>query len=155
MNGIEERKITSLRQVPVGSSVEGLVVGEHGIIAIAEVEREGIGGISKRRWQFQCPHCERSFEAIAANVVSGNTKSCGCLITKRPTNTCTDHAQKSYLRLLHLGLVYSDDLCEEWLDQDQFISDVISEAGNRQSSDQVLSKLQKQDIYTSGNICWR
>lgn len=37
---------------------------------------------SHRRYQFECGHCGKLFEALFNNVQKGNTKSCGCQRSK-------------------------------------------------------------------------
>lgn len=48
----------------------------NGILLLREAEKTN--GNPHRRGEFQCPHCQNIFIIWFQNVLSGNTKSCGC-----------------------------------------------------------------------------
>ena len=52
----------------------------NGIKFIREIEPYiELNGSRKRRGVFECPYCGAEFTSVLTNIVSGNTKSCGCI----------------------------------------------------------------------------
>ena len=148
----EPRVLDSLVNHKHGTAVAGMVIGPNKLAIICEEERREIAGIKRRFFRVQCQSCPNEFVAQASNLQLGLSKSCGCLRGRPLPASQRPHADKNYLRLTHLGLVYQGqeivDDCED------FVKQVISDIGQRQHSDQVLVRLNQTEGWFTGNIAW-
>ena len=153
MNDMMERqKVNSLCEFPHGANMEGMVIGPENLVIIAEADKRNISGIDRRFFRVQCNHCENEFEAQASNLQLGLTKSCGCLRGRPLPAEQRPHSDKNYLRSLHLGLTYQNEQLP--IDCDDFTSEVISDIGPRDHSDQILVRLNEAEAWHAGNLAW-
>lgn len=112
---------------------------------------------------FRC-FCGNIFEAKLANVKSGNTKSCGChrsgrlykhghsMNTSKTYTTwagtkafCTNKNNPKYHEFAERGI----KLCEEWLDFENFLSDMGEKPPGFR-----LNRLNKDRGFEPGNCEW-
>lgn len=68
----------------------------NGILLLAEAPKTH--GNPHRKGVFQCPYCSNTFTIWFNNVVTGNTKSCGCQQYKEPTFFKHGHNRRADLR---------------------------------------------------------
>ena len=112
----------------------------------------------KTVWLFSCECGERKSLATA-NVVSGKTKSCGCLklsqgLAKIPEYNvwhgmvyrCTNEKSQAWARYGGRGI----GVCDRWLSYDNFISDM----GFRPSGKHQLDRVDNNKGYAPDNCRW-
>lgn len=151
-NNNEPQVLDSLVRFKHGTDVSGMVIGERKLVIINEEERREVAGIKRRFFRVQCQDCPNEFVAQASNLQLGLSKSCGCLRGRPLPAEQRPHSDKSYLRLMHLGLTYQNEQLP--IDCDAFANEVIANIGNREHSGQTLVKLDQSQGWVAGNLAW-
>lgn len=143
----------------------GLTEGEiitDTIIYIEDVEKTD----RKRRCKFKCI-CGNFFEAEMANIITKNTKSCGCLRQKPKSHghrlghnqsseytawcnmkeRCTNTLSAVYFNYGGRGIT----ICDEWVNNfEKFYADM----GNKPFKDYSLDRINVNDNYCKDNCRW-
>lgn len=122
--------------------------------AVRQVDNLG----SKVAWEFLCD-CGNLKSAISSNVVSGKTKSCGCLRVKHGNSSrpewhvwysmidrCTNPKHAFWDRYGGRGI----SVCFDWLEFECFISDM----GERPSISHQLDRIDNDQGYNKYNCRW-
>lgn len=122
-----------------------------------------INGHSRRFWLCSCD-CGASVESISTNLMSGNTRSCGCLktdllSTHRKSSTpeyrvwagmvqrCTNPRSDRYGDYGGRGIT----VCEQWLSSfETFLSDM----GIRPGPDYSIDRINNESSYSKSNCKW-
>ncbi len=113
---------------------------------------------------FECPYCEKEFEAQVSDIKNGGTKSCGCLIGRAGThlfykhrfyttwknmrNRCINPKDKAYKDYGGRGIT----VCEEWLDITNFIA--WCEATHPNISGVSVDRINNDKGYSPENCRW-
>lgn len=137
---------------------------KYGKLTVVEFSHQNKAGNAV--WKCVCD-CGNTASVAAGNLRRGNTKSCGCL----PSEIHTKHGRSNdYIFKLWVHIM---DRClnpkspfyhryggrgirihEPWKDSSRFISDVISEIGERPEGCHSLDRKENDIGYFPGNIRW-
>lgn len=93
--GCKIRKASERRQKYTSESLVGTVTSGGKILQILK----GTSGTTF--WKLECPFCKSEYIARAANIIAGNTRSCGCLgmsLGERLVEECLKEMQIRYKR---------------------------------------------------------
>lgn len=114
--------------------------------------------------------CGRDHDARADSILTGKTRSCGCLLSESATARATIHgmsysteykiyrsmitrcyyeSHKSYHRYGGRGI----RVCDRWLGEDGFIN-FFQDMGFRPSNDYTLERIDNDGNYEPGNVKW-
>lgn len=117
------------------------------------------------RWLFLCD-CGTQFSAVPSRVLSGHTKSCGCLkATRTMTHGCNGDEfyptwwgmmRRCYNKSAHNFQRYGGrgiDVCAEWHDPKVFIAWARKTAGHKQKG-LTLDRKNNSLGYSPENCCW-
>jgi hypothetical protein len=126
----------------------------------------GANAHQKKLWRLRC-ECGAETTAVAAQVRSGRTKSCGCLKAFRRSQgnpkhggrhhplyatwcnmkaRCDNPASSSYHNYGGRGITY----CARWADFPSFLADV----GEKPFAEASLDRINNDGNYEPGNVRW-
>ncbi|MEY4720087.1 MAG: hypothetical protein RL563_2705 [Pseudomonadota bacterium] len=126
---------------------------------LVALERGGTNALKKILWRCRCD-CGNEVNVVASALVTGNTKSCGCVIpnlkhgasNKSSYNTwrammrrCYNSEDKDFKRYGAVGVT----VCSEWHDYTKFAADMGEPVGT-----QTLDRISPEGNYTKDNCRW-
>lgn len=124
-------------------------------------------GTTNKRYTFSCLcSCGKIITCIGGNLVSGNTKSCGCLRVglphkKKYNKLCANNPTHTSWRSMIARTTNKNDflhksyrdrgivVCKEWLDYNNFVRDM----GERPSNTSI-DRINNNDGYYKDNCRW-
>lgn len=132
------------------------------LVAIRLGEHIYVSGHKRRMWECLCD-CGNTVTVISLNLMSGASKSCGCLRIDRITNhgktsspeykswssmiqRCTNPANARYEGYGARGI----KICDQWMSFENFYADM----GDRPSINHSLDRINNDGNYDPGNCRW-
>lgn len=138
----------------------GKVFSRLSVIEFVGSRREG--GSKKRYWLCRCS-CGSSIEVVTSSLLSGNSKSCGCVAREKNTKhgmwkskiyqvwadmktRCNNPDNPSYKNYGGRGITY----CKEWENFENFFKDM----GGSYSDKLTLERIDVNGMYHKNNCSW-
>ena len=133
------------------------------VLSFSHIDKNG-----KRRFKAKCPHCDNNFITLGTSIVTGRTKSCGCLSKKLASNRlkkhgysgtrihniwkgmktrCKNNSYHAYSRYAGRGI----KVCKEW---DEDFMSFYNDMSPTYFEGAELDRIDNDDDYKPSNCRW-